>query len=213
MNTLLSKMLLSLSLAASVAAALFLVSCATAHGKSPASKPGHSATSAGQRALPGTGFSLRHTTTSQRAPVVVRWVEKERSGRRLVLVGQLEYAVPLEIPLDVAVDTPHGVTLVSGEPAFRTAPGPTAELTPDARDYVFDVAPDAAGDIVLSVSFRSASAGLFARDSYPVGTPASAPMGTSTLQAALAEAPQPPQAPALELTGTDLGAPTRLAAE
>jgi hypothetical protein len=199
---------LVVSFVASLVVSLTVCACATSPAAPRVSTSDAVSTTRSQRASRlRQHASSRHTEGAERAPVIARWTEKSRAGRRLVLASQLEYSVPLEVALDVSVETPPGVTLVSGEPAFRTSPGPTAQLTPDEREYVFDVAPDAAGEIVLSASFRSAAAGLFAKDTYPVGAPSPAAFVMGT---ALAEHRAREGGPSVELGGVDLGAPVPL---
>ena len=108
-----------------------------------------------------------------RVPLRAAWVVKAATLAELVLVARVERLAPLGAPLELFVEVPAQVTLISGA-ARETIPGSEATGALE-RELAFRIKGVPAGDIVLNARVEGEGFGMHAKDAYSFARVRAAP--------------------------------------
>jgi hypothetical protein len=121
----------------------------------------------------------------------VRWAPISDSGGRLRLEGHIELKALLAAPVNVHVEIPRGLELVSGETAFQIPADTTPGDVVRAFEFAYQEAP--VEDLKLVADLSGGTFGVHAADAYRFGRHEPQPVR-----------PQP-TGPSIKLGDTDLG--------
>jgi hypothetical protein len=105
---------------------LSLTACTTASSSRPA---------APESATPAVGED------AARAPLFVHWQLLSDEGGRLRVSAVVVRKATFRVPIDVRVEVPEGLQLVSGQTAFQIAPGLTPGETTSTLEFTYLSAP------------------------------------------------------------------------
>ncbi len=124
-------------------------------------------------------------------PLQVRWQVLSDAGGRLSIAAVVERKAMLSSPIDVHVEVPTGLQLMSGQTSFLLPPNVQPGETTTTFEFSYAAAP--AGDLKLVADLSGGAMGVHATDTYRFGRPEPQPVR-----------PQP-TGPSIKLGDTDLG--------
>jgi hypothetical protein len=143
---------------ACILAATALVAQPPATGKAPNSRPRH---------------PVAVNPDAARAPMLVRWQLLSDNGGRLRISAIVVRKALLRVPIDVQVEVPPGLQLVSGTTTFRLEANLPPGETVATMEFVYSRAPRE--DLKLTAHATGPGMGVHATDVYRFGRPAPHP--------------------------------------
>jgi hypothetical protein len=108
-----------------------------------------------------------------RAPMLVRWQLLSDNGGRLRISAIVVRRALLRVPIDVQVEVPPGLQLVSGATTFRLEPNLPPGETVATMEFFYSRAP--LEDLKLTAHANGPGMGVHATDVYRFGRPAPQP--------------------------------------
>ena len=125
------------------------------------------------------------------APLQLRWQVLSDAGGRLSIAAVVVRKAVLDSPIDVHVEVPAGLHLVSGQTSFQLPPNAQPGETTTTFEFTYATVP--AGDLKLVADLSGGAMGVHATDTYRFGRPEPQPVR-----------PQP-TGPSIKIGDTDLG--------
>jgi hypothetical protein len=108
-----------------------------------------------------------------RAPLLVRWQVLSDTGGTLRVSAVVTRKAKFRVPIDVQVNVPEGLRLVSGETSFQLGADLQPGETVAALEFTYTTIPQ--GDLQLVASASGPGMGVRAADAYRFGRPEPVP--------------------------------------
>jgi len=103
------------------------------------------------------------------APLLVRWQIQSDTGGHLRVLAVVSRKATLRVPIDVRVEVPAGLHLVSGETAFQLKANLEPGETIATLEFSYTTPPD--GELRLIAHASGPGMGVQATDAYRFGRP------------------------------------------
>ena len=127
-------------------------------------------TGARDAATSATAASATASESAAQTPMFVRWQVQSDSGGRLLITAVLTRRASLRVPIDLHVEVPQGLQLVSGPTDLKLEPNLPPGQTEVALEFQYSTPP--AGDLKVIAVANGNGMGVHATDAYRFGRPA-----------------------------------------
>ncbi|PTL79492.1 hypothetical protein DAT35_32265 [Vitiosangium sp. GDMCC 1.1324] len=124
-------------------------------------------------ASPGQGGSGSTPSQTIQAPARVSWKVVSSDPKTVTLLAQVHQLTPLAVPLNVSIETPPGVRLISGPSTWTVPPTDKPCIHETRLTFAIDTPPT--GDLLLVADARGTGFGIHATNAYRFGRPEPTP--------------------------------------